>query len=63
VLGAASLVRQSRVRPHRTRPWLKGLLGRRPVKVAIVAQAAKSARIAWALMAKAERYRAAPATA
>jgi transposase len=63
VLGAASLVRQSRVRPHRTGPWLKGLLARRPVKVAIVAQAAKSARIAWALLAKGERYRATPAAA
>lgn len=63
VLGAASLVRQSRARPHKTGAWLKGLLGRRPVKVAIVAQAAKNARIAWALMAKGERYRTTPAAA
>jgi transposase len=63
VLGAASLVRQSRARPQRTGPWLLGLLARRPVKVAIVAQAAKSARIAWALMATGEHYRAKPAAA
>jgi transposase len=62
VLGAASLVRQSRARPQ-ARPWLVGLLGRRPVKVAIVAQAAKTARIIWALMARGDTYRARPAAA
>jgi transposase len=62
VLGAASLVRQSRARPQ-ARPWLVGLLGRRPVKVAIVAQAAKTARIVWALMARGDTYRARPAAA
>jgi transposase len=62
VLGAASLVRQSRAKPQ-ARPWLTGLLGRRPVKVAIVAQAAKTARIVWALMARGDTYRARPAAA
>jgi len=62
VLGAASLVRQTRSRPQ-TRPWLTGLIGRRPVKVAIVAQAAKTARIVWALMARGDTYRACPAAA
>jgi transposase len=62
VLGAASLVRQSRSKPQ-ARPWLTGLLGRRPVKVAIVAQAAKTARIVWALMARGDTYRARPAAA
>jgi transposase len=35
-----------------------GLLARRPVKVAAVAQAAKTARIIWALLSRGERYRA-----
>jgi transposase len=61
VLGAASLVRR-RSKPQ-ARPWLTGLLGRRPVKVAIVAQAAKTARIVWALMARGDTYRARPAAA
>ena len=39
-------------------PWLAGLLARRPVKVAAVARAAKTARIIWALLSRGERYRA-----
>jgi transposase len=39
-----------------TDPWLAGLLARRPVKVAAVAQAAKTARIIWALLAKDRCY-------
>jgi transposase len=38
------------------RPWLTALLGRRPTKVAI-ALANKIARMAWAMMAKGERYK------
>ena len=34
------------------------LLGRRPTKVVAVALANKMARIAWAVLAKSERYRA-----
>lgn len=41
-----------------TDPWLSGLLARRPVKVAAVARAAKTARIIWALLAKDQHYRA-----
>ena len=39
------------------RPWLTALLGRRPTKVAAIALANKIARMAWAMMAKGERYR------
>ena len=38
-------------------PWLAGLLERRPVNVAVVAQANKLARIAWAVMVRGENYR------
>jgi transposase len=39
------------------RPWLTGLLARRPTKVAAIALANKIARMAWAMMARGERYR------
>jgi transposase len=57
ILGASAHLRHE---PHRkTRdPWLTGLMARRPVKVAAVAQAAKTARIIWALLTRGERYRA-----
>lgn len=41
-----------------TDPWLRDLLARRPYKVAMVAFAAKMARIIWAMLAKGEAYRA-----
>jgi transposase len=53
VLGAASSLR----RPQRASPWMKALLARRPPKVAIVAQAARTARIAWAVLVSGEAYR------
>jgi transposase len=56
ILGASSHLRQERTRGVKD-PWLRELLARRPVKVATVARAAKTARIVWALLAKGERYR------
>ncbi len=58
VLGAASGLRQARARPDKASPWLNGLLARRPAKVAIIAQAAKTARIVWAVLTSGEPYRA-----
>jgi transposase len=58
VLGASSGLRQVRARPEKASPWLKGLLARRPVKVAVVAQAAKTARILWAVLTSGEEFRA-----
>ena len=73
VLGASAVVRQRRARPQPAnapnrgagpapcrstgQAWLHGVLSRRPVKVAVVAQAAKNARIAWAMLRSGEAYR------
>jgi transposase len=60
ILGASAHLRQEQVRKRTkqaTDRWLSGLLARRPVKVAAVAQAAKTARVIWALLAKDQCYR------
>jgi len=62
-LGASAHLRQARAKPERMGPWLSGLLARRPVRVAVVAQAAKTARILWAMLTSGESYRARPAKA
>ena len=56
-LGASAVMRQVRVKPQRGTPWVTGILARRPVKVAVVALAAKNARIAWAMLRSGEAYR------
>jgi len=38
------------------RPWLVQLLARKTTKIAAIALANKTARIAWALMTSGERY-------
>jgi transposase len=57
-LGASAGLRHVRAKPDKGSPWIRGVLARRPVKVAVVAQAAKTARIIWAVLAKGEEYRA-----
>lgn len=56
ITGAQSVLHW--VRPGKSSAWIIALKGRRPRKVAAVALANKMARIAWALMARGERYRA-----
>lgn len=55
--GASAYLRHQRARGV-TDPWLRDLLARRPYKVVMVALAAKTARIIWAMLAKGEEYRA-----
>jgi transposase len=63
-LGASNLMRHARSRSDRATEWQRGILARRPVKVAVLAQAAKNARVAWALLMSGETYRrATPAAA
>jgi len=57
VVGATAVIRHARAHPAK-HPWLMQLLARRPAKVAAVALANKMARIAWALLARGETYRA-----
>jgi transposase len=54
--GARAVVGWRKRRPVAGDPWLRGLLARRPVNVATVAFANKSARIAWALMVRGQIY-------
>jgi transposase len=63
VLGAANMARHAKAKPSGASRWLLGVMTRRPVKVAMVAQAAKTARIAWALLRSGEDYRASTAVA
>ena len=55
--GALAVIRYAKIHGIGYRPWLTALLARRPIKVAAIALANKIARIAWAMMARGERYR------
>ena len=60
-LGAATLMRNARARQDRpakdrATQWRRGVLARRPMKVAVMAQAAKTARIVWAVLTSGEPY-------
>ena len=57
VIGAHSVLRRAKQNPEKY-PWLTQLLARRPFKVVAIALANKMARVAWALLASGERYRA-----
>ena len=55
--GALAVIRYAKIRGTGHRPWLAGLLARRPTKVAAIALANKLARMAWAIMARGQCYR------
>jgi transposase len=57
VAGALAVIRYAKIRDTKHRPWLTGLLARRPTKVAAIALANKIARMAWAMMARGEHYK------
>ena len=57
VAGALAVIRYAKIHGTKHRPWLTALLARRPIKVAAIALANKIARMAWAMMARDERYK------
>lgn len=59
VHGARSVLRTASDKPDDRSRWLKNLAARRHRNIAIVAQANKTARIAWAILTREQRYRAA----
>lgn len=58
VVGATALVRRAGSNPTATGAWIRGLLERKPARLVSVAVANKTARIAWAILARGEVYRA-----
>jgi transposase len=56
ISGASAYLRHQCARGVKD-PWLRDMLARRPYKVVMVALAARTARILWALLSKGERYR------
>ena len=58
VVGATSVIRRVETNPSATGAWIRSLLTRKPTRVTTVAMANKTARIAWAVLARGETYRA-----
>ena len=59
VVGATAVVRYARTKTAADTAWVNSLLTRKPVRLVSVALANKTARIAWALLARSEVYRSA----
>jgi transposase len=57
-VGALSVIKRAKQLGYTRHPWLVRLMERRSTKVAAIALANKIARIAWAMMAHNESYRA-----
>ena len=57
VVGATSVIRRAGSNPTRTGAWVRSLLERKPVRLTTVAVANKTARVAWAGLARGEDYR------
>jgi transposase len=60
VVGATSVIRRAGANETATGFWVRSLLERKPARVATVAMANKTARIAWVVLARGEVYRNSP---
>ena len=58
VVGATSVIRRADSNTSATGAWVRCLLERKPARLVTVAVANKTARIAWAVLARGETYRA-----
>ncbi len=56
VIGATAVIRHNRNKKSPTAVWINGLLEKKPVRLVSVALANKTARIAWVLMTRGQRY-------
>jgi transposase len=56
VVGATAVVRHNRGKEAPAALWLQSLLEKKPVRLVSVALANKTARIAWALLARGQRF-------
>ena len=56
IAGAVAVLRHTRNRTTKDAAWVRGLLARKPTKVAAVALANKTARIVWAVMMRGDGY-------
>jgi transposase len=57
VMGQMAVLRHVLANPAKASPWLAGMIKRRPRLVVVVAMAAKTARIIWAVLTRGEDYR------
>ena len=57
VTGALSVIRWARAKEGFAETGLGRLIGRKPLKLAAVALANKTARIIWAMLSRGEAYR------
>lgn len=63
IIGSSAVVLQASKRGAPTGSWLAQMMARKPRMLVTVAQANKTARIVWAVMARNEVYRAPAAEA
>jgi transposase len=56
VIGALSVIKRAKQVGYTRHPWLVALLARRTTMIAAIALANKIARVAWAMMARGEKF-------